>query len=1219
MNLNNADKDLFFNQHCIELAKLLRTERTEDFLHLYDSLPSEWNGSRLEEAKEYIRQLQELNENEFECIYQRIFHNEEKQHSSTILMSQLPMIHNDDEQINNRITSISNRQQRTTTTTTTNNLVCDEKHDISSKNSSSIKRNNDETNTKTRRLQSITNNNNNNNNSTHIMLQNNCRTTRTPVDSFVQLNLKPSIDITVEEYKKTRGPMSTTKTGNTTNRLTVSQSTDTNQSSITQPNVLKNHKTSIKNKSHEESNFDYFSKMNNNNNNNDDDNGDRQHSRSSSSSSSPKATITNRFTTSLNNKNDLSINQTFSQSKSYEHSKLIPNNDFDSHGSSIATKSSSENSGSTRNGSATDSDDEHRKNTFQSTKKSSILSKPKSLHNDDTPTIVLNKISNHPTSQHDRISSLPQQDSYELVQLNVNDEHDVRASQVPRFKLPAIDDPNGINNSTNDVFSYTTQRSPQNNVLASSHQNRNPEHHEQYNTNHSNSSRKPSGRTTKKRKQSNQQEIIRTELIPGHRGDLDVDELVMFIDGNSTSKQKQRHNSAPLRSTDTNKFKTISSLPDTNSNTTTTATNINNNTTTSRRKSRKPIKIIQESINNNENKTSQIDEDIQSIEFIDDDDDLTTTHSINNTYNEENITNISLPNDDESHSNTIDIDTTNDSNTTNGEISLPEWLEPIHSTSSTNDDIDSFSLSSSSTTTTINNLNSEIISEPFVTVTHRRRLTKERRQDNNSLLSKSSRLPLSSNINDKRRFQSSTSTQNGIIRSTIRNSLSNIKPFISTTKEEHTNRISSSPPPSSQAISQTSVQPTSIPPPQSQPPPPPPTSSSSSMSNHVIEQSSPRLSSHSSSSSLPSLLKRQSKAPPVVFLNKSIDIELNDVSFGFDVENPITDKPLTPTSSSLPIEKEIETESNILSSLQLNDSSINLKSSSSRRSYQQQQQQQQRNNRGLLFYSGSDIRPQQQQQHHHRNYPSQSSYIDPLLLLSYNQSRFATNYSQQLAYMNLLRTQYLSSPSPYVLIPTTYTTTTNDIEQDSKIHDDDNDGINQTSEQMQEPLLIYATIPTQTGPIYLQSTKKSYYELEQLQQSSMSTMYPAQYFYPTQTQHIPSHTAYFQPITSPSLLIDTKSQQDDTDNDDDDDVVDNNNNNNNDYDKSTRLFHQTQQQSSSHIMSNALQLVYSQEKRNLQTDRFNLDQLTAYLAMKWTDTINHYEQGDDEILLMGEQ
>ncbi|CAF3340293.1 unnamed protein product [Rotaria sp. Silwood2] len=1178
MNLNDGEEDLFFNQRCLELAKLLRTEQTEDFLHLYDSLPSEWNGSRLETAKEYIRQLQELDEIEFKLIYQRIFHNKEKQQKnpSIILMSQSPMIHNDEEQITNRITPLSIIQQKQYIERTT---VCDEKHDISSKTSSSIKRTNDETNTKTRRLQSITNNNNNNNN-THIMLQNNCRT-RTPVDSFVQLNLKPSIDITVEDYKKTRGPMSTTKTSNINNRLTVLQSTDTNQSNIIQTNLLKKSKTSLKNKSHEEASFDYFSKMN-------EDDDDRKHSRSSSSSS---PTTTNRLITLTNNKNDLSINQTYSQSKSYEHSKLIPNNDFDSHGSSIATKSSSENSGSTQNGSASDSDDEHRKNTFLSTKTSSTLSNSKLLHNDDTPTIVLNKTSDHRTSQHDRISSLPQQESYELVQLNVNDEHDLRASQVPRFKLPAIDDPNGINNSTNGILSYTTQRSQQNNFLPSSHQNQNTEHHEQYNINHSSSSRKPPARTIKKRKQSQQQEIIRTELIPGHRGDRDVDELVMFIDGNSTSKQKQRHNSAPLRPTDTNKFKTISSLPDTNSNT-------NNNTITSRRKSRKPIKIIQESINNNENKTSQIDEDIQSIDFIDDDDDITTTtttttHSINNTYNEENTTNISLPNDDESHSNTVDIDTTNDSNTTNGEISLPEWLEPIRSTSLGNNDIESFSLS----TTTINNSNSEIISEPFVTVTHRRRLTKERRQDNNSLLSRSSRLPLSSNINDKRRFQSSTSTQNGIIRSTIRNSLSNIKPFISTTtvKEENTNRMSSSPPPSSvssQTISQTSVQPTAT---------PPAPASSSSVSNHVIEQSSPRLSSHSSSSSLPSLIKRQSKPPPVVFLNKSIDIELNDVSFGFDVENPTSDKPLTPTPSPVPIEKEIEIESNTLSSLQLNDSSINSKSSY-RRSYQQQQQQQ-RNNRGLLFYSGSDIRPQQ----HHRNYPSQtsmpqSSYIDPLLLLQYNQQqqRYAANYSQQLAYMNLLRTQYLSSQSQYVLIPTTYTTTTtttNDIEQDEKNLDDET---TQTSEQIQEPLLVYATIPTQTGPIYLQSTKKSYYELEQLQQSSMPTVYPTQYFYSTQTQHIiPPHAAYFQPISSPSLLVETKSQHDDTDDEDD----------NNDYEKSTRLFHQTQQQSSSHIMSNALQLVYSQEKRNIQTDRFNLDQLTAYLAMKWTDTINHYEQG----------
>lgn len=47
MNLNDEEEDLFFTQHCLELAKLLRTEQTEDFLHLYDSLPAEWNGLRV--------------------------------------------------------------------------------------------------------------------------------------------------------------------------------------------------------------------------------------------------------------------------------------------------------------------------------------------------------------------------------------------------------------------------------------------------------------------------------------------------------------------------------------------------------------------------------------------------------------------------------------------------------------------------------------------------------------------------------------------------------------------------------------------------------------------------------------------------------------------------------------------------------------------------------------------------------------------------------------------------------------------------------------------------------------------------------------------------------------------------------------------------------------------------------------------------------------------
>jgi hypothetical protein len=185
--------------------------------------------------------------------------------------------------------------------------------------------------------------------------------------------------------------------------------------------------------------------------------------------------------------------------------------------------------------------------------------------------------------------------------------------------------------------------------------------------------------------------------------------------------------------------------------------------------------------------------------------------------------------------------------------------------------------------------------------------------------------------------------------------------------------------------------------------------------------------------------------------------------------------------------------------------------------------------------------------------------------------------------MNLLRTQYLSSQSQYVLIPTQTNTTTYETNQDEK---------NSNDESIQEPLLVYTTIPGQTQPIYYQQqTKKSF---------EQSSIYPTQYFYPT-------HPAYFQPISS-SLLIDNKSQHDETDNDEEEEEeeeeeVDN------DYEKSTKLSQQTRQQSSSHIMSNALQLVYSQEKRNAQTDRFNLDQLTAYLAMKWTDTIDHYEQG----------
>lgn len=47
MNFNADDEETFLNQYCLELANLLRTEQTEQFLRLYDSLPSEWNGSRV--------------------------------------------------------------------------------------------------------------------------------------------------------------------------------------------------------------------------------------------------------------------------------------------------------------------------------------------------------------------------------------------------------------------------------------------------------------------------------------------------------------------------------------------------------------------------------------------------------------------------------------------------------------------------------------------------------------------------------------------------------------------------------------------------------------------------------------------------------------------------------------------------------------------------------------------------------------------------------------------------------------------------------------------------------------------------------------------------------------------------------------------------------------------------------------------------------------------
>lgn len=116
-------------------------------------------------------------------------------------------------------------------------------------------------------------------------------------------------------------------------------------------------------------------------------------------------------------------------------------------------------------------------------------------------------------------------------------------------------------------------------------------------------------RSSKKRKQAQQQEVIRTESIPGHRGDRDVDELVMFIDGNSSTS------SVPFRSTEPQKprlaNKTSSSV----------VTDSNSNKTATKKKSRKTSKSTSSSfvpddhendrVNTNEEKQTTISTESQ--------------------------------------------------------------------------------------------------------------------------------------------------------------------------------------------------------------------------------------------------------------------------------------------------------------------------------------------------------------------------------------------------------------------------------------------------------------------------------------------------------------------------------------------------------------------------------------------------------------------------------
>ncbi|CAF3563913.1 unnamed protein product [Adineta steineri] len=1184
-------------------------------------------------------------------------------------MSNLPLqsavIHNDDNDeeinstnnkystVNSRITSpLIIKRQQNIETEIANNQAYDEIHDLQPKHSLIKKTNNDN---------SIQYNQSKRNNSHELMQGNYYDQTRFNLNHLSEPVL---IDINVEDYKKTIAPVSTSKNnsnktrsssppfGNTSESIQqgIAQSAgvllELNKKHHHQKNSMKNnnksHERTLKtddnnkprsissssssssdcstsdsstsNKHHENNDQTSipYEKLLNDDDDEDGNNNDKEEEEELAEQ--PKKLITE--STTLLNKN---LSQTYGTQSTNERSKYLPNNGYNSHGSSITTKSSSDNSGSIRTNSGSDNDEESDEEPYTTN------STPLNDHHTTSSSKTINKSNDIRYSYSNEQTSYQSGRSYAIrsEQIGNNDEHHL---QVPRLKQAPNDDQNRNNNNNNNnklnsgtdhnILPYTSKwplqqssNNQTNTLLSSSHQNRNlierqDQQQQQQQQNHSNLSRNNSRqhqtRTTKKRKQSQQQEIIRTELIPGHRGDRDVDELVMFIDGNTS---KQRQNSSSLHSNDINKTKHNSLNNDSNS-----------NKTTSRKKSRKSIKNLQQSLSstttNNENEIST-EQSIQSENFIDKDNQTTHSSTVNLTDQSSEHTNIpktnNSNNNDESHLNPIKINSTN---TTNGKSSLPNWFEQTRNTSIENDDIDSYCLSPTIT----NNLNSEIISEPFVTVTHRRRLTKDRRQDNNSTL-RSSRIPpppssSSSNINDKRRIL--PTSHNGIQRPIIRNHFSNNKPVNSsipveenTSKQNNNNNSTHS-----ESISnQSSIQAEQ--------------SSSSTVVNpindHSIEkqQLSPRLSSHSSSSSLSSLIKRQSKPPPVVFLNKSIDIELNDVSFGFDLDTTTLNKSSDEINDNNNNNNKSLTNENDLESI--NPSVESIPSTDTITEKTTRKFQQRNNNRGPQFYSGSDIRP-----HQHRNYQPQSPYnIDPLLLLQYNQR--VANYSQQLAYMNLLRTQYMTQQSSYVYLSNAYTTaptaatvpppptTTNETDAD--------DETNQTSsEPIPEPLLVYAT---PTGQYYFQpaSTKNDSEHQHQQQQQQATpmptvytttpTMYPSHYFYPPQAQHLlTSHPAYFQPIPSTSLLINTKSEQNDID-----DVIINDD----DYEKSTKLYLSTRQQSSSDIMSNALQLVYSQQKRNAQTDRFNLDDLTAYLAMKWTDTVDHYEQGDNRILLVDEQ
>lgn len=516
-------------------------------------------------------------------------------------------------------------------------------------------------------------------------------------------------------------------------------------------------------------------------------------------------------------------------------------------------------------------------------------------------------------------------------------------------------------------------------------------------------------------------------MIPGHRGDRDVDELIMFIDGHSSKGVDSQENGKT-------KVQQNCSEPVGPS---------------VRRKSRRNRKNLEEK-NGEEEKV-------------------------------------------EENENEIKISSPEDKSSTNVEkVSPKTFLSPTKT--------ESESLS--------NSLNENVV-EPFFTVVHRRRSTKDRRNEQNSTR------PTTNNV-DKRKAKI-------VFNSTTRNNSISSKNDFQPSNNDQKDKTKFEP----------------------------------------------------NSSSVGST-KNNGKTAPVVFLNKSAEVQLNDVSFGFDLEN---------SNESTSVDR------SFVSKTRQENLFFSQKSESTNENPSHQEE----------IHSNNEFRNIHPQEHLFNHQPN-LTHVDPVSLYQFNQQRLAASFSQQPHFLNLVRNPYLTQTAPYLFVPPVYQNESNKTRTIEQSNDEN-------KPNLQEPLIVYTAIPNSTaGQIYFQpmlNSGKNLNEFEHPPVIPQTTMYSQSNFYPSPlfySNFLPNHPAYFQPIPSSSTF---KSQFDETepedfddDDDDDDDLYDSRSKN-----------EVSSSSSSAHIMSNALQLVYSHQKKNTPKDQFNLESLTAHLAMKWTDGINRFEQG----------